>query len=127
MKRIFLIVLDSFGIGGARDAAAFGDEGSDTLGSLMKTEGFRLDAMKKLGLLNIDGVSREGYPKYEAPIGAYARVEERSAGKDTTIGHWEIAGVYSPNPLPVFPDGFPKEIIDEFSRLTGKAVLCNKP
>ena len=127
MKRIFLIVLDSFGIGGARDAAAFGDEGADTLGSLMKTENFSLDAMKKLGLLNIDGVSREGYPKYEAPVGAYARVEERSAGKDTTIGHWEIAGIYSPDPLPVFPNGFPKEIIDEFSRLTGRAVLCNKP
>ena len=127
MKRIFLIVLDSFGIGGAKDAAAFGDEGADTLGSLMKTENFSLDAMKKLGLLNIDGVSREGYPKYEAPIGAYARVEERSAGKDTTIGHWEIAGIYSPDPLPVFPNGFPKEIIDEFSRLTGRAVLCNKP
>lgn len=127
MKRIFLIVLDSFGIGGAKDAAAFGDEGSDTLGSLMKTENFSLDAMKKLGLLNIDGVSREGYPKYEAPVGAFARVEERSAGKDTTIGHWEIAGIYSPDPLPVFPNGFPKEIIDEFSRLTGRAVLCNKP
>ena len=127
MKRIILIVLDSFGIGGAKDAAAFGDEGADTLGSLMKTENFSLDAMKKLGLLNIDGVSREGYPKYEAPVGAYARVEERSAGKDTTIGHWEIAGIYSPDPLPVFPNGFPKEIIDEFSRLTGRAVLCNKP
>ena len=127
MKRIFLIVLDSFGIGGAKDAAAFGDEGADTLGSLMKTENFSLDAMKKLGLLNIDGVSREGYPKYEAPVGAYARVEERSAGKDTTIGHWEIAGIYSPDPLPVFPNGFPKEIIDEFSRLTGRAVLCNQP
>ena len=127
MKRIFLIVLDSFGIGGAKDAAAFGDEGSDTLGSRMKAENFSLDAMKKLGLLNIDGVSREGYPKYEAPVGAYARVEERSAGKDTTIGHWEIAGIYSPDPLPVFPNGFPKEIIDEFSRLTGRAVLCNKP
>lgn len=127
MKRIFLIVLDSFGIGGAKDAAAFGDEGSDTLGSLMKTENFSLDAMKKLGLLNIDDVSREGYPKYEAPVGAFARVEERSAGKDTTIGHWEIAGIYSPDPLPVFPNGFPKEIIDEFSRLTGRAVLCNKP
>ena len=127
MKRIFLIVLDSFGIGGARDAAAFGDEGSDTLGSLMKTEGFRLDAMKKLGLLNIDGVSREGYPKYEAPIGAYARVKERSEGKETTNGHWEIAGVYSPNTLTVLPKGFQNEIIDEFSRLTGRAVLCNKP
>ena len=127
MKRIFLIVLDSFGIGGAKDAAAFGDEGADTLGSLMKTENFSLDAMKKLGLLNIDGVSREGYPKYEAPVGVFARVEERSAGKDTTIGHWEIAGIYSPDPLPVFPNGFPKEIIDEFSRLTGRAVLCNKP
>ena len=127
MKRIFLIVLDSFGIGGAKDAAAFGDEGADTLGSLMKTENFSLDAMKKLGLINIDGVSREGYPKYEAPVGAFARVEERSAGKDTTIGHWEIAGIYSPDPLPVFPNGFPKEIIDEFSRLTGRAVLCNKP
>ena len=127
MKRIFLIVLDSFGIGGAKDAAAFGDEGADTLGSLMKTENFSLDAMKKLGLLNIDGVSREGYPKYEAPVGAFARVEERSAGKDTTIGHWEIAGIYSPDPLPVFPNGFPKEIIDEFSSLTGRAVLCNKP
>ena len=127
MKRIFLIVLDSFGIGGAKDAAAFGDEGADTLGSLMKTENFSLDAMKRLGIFNIDGVSREGYPKYEAPVGAFARVEERSAGKDTTIGHWEIAGIYSPDPLPVFPNGFPKEIIDEFSRLTGRAVLCNKP
>lgn len=127
MKRIFLIVLDSFGIGKAKDAAAFGDEGSDTLGSLMKTEGFTLNTLKKLGLLNIDGVSRAGYPPCESPIGAYARVEERSAGKDTTIGHWEIAGIYSPTPLPLFPNGFPKEIIDEFSRLTGRAVLCNKP
>ena len=127
MKRIFLIVLDSFGIGKAKDAVAFGDEGSDTLGSLMKTEGFTLNTLKKLGLLNIDGVSRAGYPPCESPIGAYARVEERSAGKDTTIGHWEIAGIYSPTPLPLFPNGFPKEIIDEFSRLTGRAVLCNKP
>ena len=86
MKRIFLIVLDSFGIGGAKDAAAFGDEGADTLGSLMKTENFSLDAMKKLGLLNIDGVSREGYPKYEAPVGALknspqARTRQSVTGK----------------------------------------------
>lgn len=127
IKRVFLIVLDSFGIGGAKDASAFGDEGADTLGSLMKTSGFSVPNLKKLGLFNIDGVSRNGYSAEKYPAGAYCRAAEKSAGKDTTIGHWEIAGIYSQAPLPLFPDGFPEEIIAEFSRRCGRGVLCNKP
>lgn len=127
INRVFLIVLDSCGIGGAKDASSFGDAGADTLGSLMKQDGFSVPTLKKLGLFNISGVSRDGFPGDPSPIGAYARVEEVSAGKDTTIGHWEIAGILSDDPLPTYPDGFPDEILREFSRRTGRAVLCNKP
>lgn len=123
IKRIFLIVMDSLGIGALPDAAAFSDEGSNTLASIRKSPYFKGENLKKLGLFNIDGV--EG--GVENPAGAYGRFREKSAGKDTTVGHWEIAGLVSEKPLPVFPDGFPAEIISEFEKLTGRKVLCNKP
>ena len=124
-KRIFLIMLDSFGIGEAKDAKEFGDEASSTLKSIMRSDKFDIPNMKKLGLLNIDGLGVEG--STEKIMGAYAKLSEQSKGKDTTTGHWEIAGIISKNPMPTYPEGFPKEIIDEFSRLTGRGVLCNKP
>lgn len=125
VKRAFLIVLDSCGIGHAPDAADFHDEGSNTLGTISKSEKYHTPNMCKLGLFNIDGV--EAGPKEGAPSGAYGRLTEASRGKDTTIGHWEIAGIISKKPLPVYPEGFPKEVLDEFSRRTGRGVLCNRP
>ena len=125
VKRVFLIVLDSYGIGNAPDAADFGDEGSNTLETIVKSEKYHTPNMCKLGLFNIDGV--EAQPKEEKPSGAFGRFTEASKGKDTTIGHWEIAGIISRRPLPVYPDGFPKEVLDEFTRRTGREVLCNKP
>lgn len=124
-KRIFLIVLDSFGIGAMEDAPAYGDFDVNTLGSVSRSAYFEVPNLQKLGLFNIDGVTVE--QKVEKPLAAIARMAERSNGKDTTTGHWEIAGIYSPNPMPTYPDGFPKEILDEFSRRTGRGVLCNKP
>lgn len=124
-KRVFLIVLDSFGIGAEPDAAAFGDEGTNTLGAIARHPAFDCPNMGRLGLFNIDGVTA-GSPA-AAPIGAYARLQEQSMGKDTTIGHWEIAGVVSPQPLPTFPEGFPPELIAAFEARTGYKVLCNKP
>lgn len=125
MARVFLIVLDSFGIGEMPDADKFGDVGANTLRSCSTAEGFELPNMKKLGLFNLDGVDfLEGV---SSPEGRIARLAERSMGKDTTIGHWEIAGIYSPDPMPTYPNGFPKEVIDEFCRRTGRGVLCNKP
>lgn len=125
MKRIFLIVLDSVGIGEMPDAAAFGDEGSNTLRAAAACGCFSMPNMGKLGLFNIDGV--EAGKAEESPLGAFARMTELSKGKDTTIGHWEIAGVVSPQPLPTYPQGFPEEIIQEFSEKTGCGVLCNRP
>ena len=124
-KRVFLIVLDSFGIGNMPDAAKFGDEGSNTLLSVSKSDKFRLSNMAKLGLFNIDDVSCGS--KAEFPAASFARIREASNGKDTTIGHWEIAGVESENPLPVYPDGFPADVIEKYKQLTGKNVVCNKP
>ena len=124
-KRVFLIVLDSFGIGAEPDADLFGDVGTNTLGTISKQKEFITPNLQKLGLFNIDGV--EVGEKRTAPTAAYARLQERSMGKDTTIGHWEIAGIVSPEPLPTFPDGFPEEIIKEFEEKTGHRVLCNKP
>ena len=124
-KRVFLIVLDSFGIGAEPDAAAFGDEGTNTLGAIANHPNFNCPNLKKLGLFNIDGVTVG--EKDAAPIGSFARLQEQSMGKDTTIGHWEIAGVVSPKPLPTFPDGFPDSLIHEFEEKTGHKVLCNKP
>ena len=126
MKRVFLIVLDSVGIGASEDAADFGDAGTNTLRSAATSPCFHMPNMKKLGLFNIDGVKDWAEPDPD-PVGVYGRMTERSKGKDTTIGHWEIAGIVSENPLPTYPNGFPKEVIDEFSRLTGRKVLCNLP
>ena len=123
--RVFLIVLDSFGVGNAPDAAAFGDEGSNTFKACFDSGKLNIPNMKKLGLFNIDGV--DFGEREKEPLGAYARLVEESAGKDTTIGHWEIAGIISEKPLPVFPDGFPDEVIKEFERRTGRKTLCNKP
>ncbi len=122
-KRVFLIVLDSFGIGAMPDAASWGDEGSNTLASIRTHENFNCPNLTKMGLFNIDGFGE----KTISPNTCYARMTEASKGKDTTIGHWEIAGIYSPDPLPTYPDGFPKEVLDEFERRTGRGVLCNKP
>ncbi|MBQ8497508.1 MAG: phosphopentomutase [Clostridia bacterium] len=124
-KRIFLMVMDSFGIGGAKDAARFGDEGSDTLRSLIQTEDFSIPNLTRLGLFHIDGVDKRMADG--TPIGAYGRLEEMSEGKDSTIGHWEIAGIYADEPLPTYPDGFPAEIVNEIEKRTGRKVLCNKP
>ena len=123
--RVFLIVLDSFGAGNAPDAAAFGDEGSNTFKACFDSGKLNIPNMKKLGLFNIDGV--DFGEREKEPLGAYARLVEESAGKDTTIGHWEIAGIISEKPLPVFPGGFPDEVIKEFERRTGRKTLCNKP
>ena len=124
MKRVFLIVLDSCGIGAAPDAGAFGDAGVNTLRSCAESPFFSMPNLISMGLGQLDGVD---YLPKAAPKMAMARLQERSMGKDTTIGHWELAGIVSERPLPTYPNGFPAEIIDEFERLTGRKTLCNKP
>ena len=125
MKRVFLIVLDSFGIGAMPDAKAFGDEGVNTLAACASSRQLHIPNLIKAGLGNIDGVTC--LPKEAAPIGAYARLKEKSMGKDTTIGHWEIAGIVSPDPLPTYPEGFPEEVLEPFRKATGRGVLANAP
>ncbi len=125
MSRVFLTVLDSFGIGELPDADTFGDKGSNTLGSIAKSSYFNADNLIKLGLGNIDGVSCIG--KADPPKAEYCRLRELSSGKDTTTGHWEMSGIVLDSPFPTYPNGFPKEITDEFTRQTGRGVLCNKP
>jgi len=125
MKRVFLIVLDSLGIGAAPDAAAFGDAGTHTLKSVSRGAGFAAGNLLAAGLGNIDGQSFLGTA--EQPTAAVGRLQERSQGKDTTIGHWELAGVVSEKPLPTYPEGFPQEILDAFTAATGRGVLCNRP
>ncbi|MBP3926013.1 MAG: phosphopentomutase, partial [Clostridium sp.] len=126
MKRVFLTVLDSVGIGEMPDAAEYGDAGSNTLAAAASSEFFSMPNMEKLGLFQIDGVSCDSRKKKDFQ-GAVGRMTERSRGKDTTIGHWEIAGMVSEQPLPTFPDGFPEELLEKFSRETGRGVLCNRP
>lgn len=124
IKRIFLIVLDSFGVGELPDADRFGDKGAFTLKSCYETGELNVPVMKSMGLFNIDGM--DFGDKTDLPVAAYAKMREISAGKDTTIGHWEISGVVSENPLPVYPEGFPEEFILELSRQTGRKIICNK-
>lgn len=124
-KRVFLIVLDSFGIGEMPDADKFGDEGSNTLGAIYKSPKFDAPNLKSLGLFNIDGVDLN--KEVKAPKGSFARMTEASNGKDTTTGHWEMAGIISKKPMPTFPNGFPQEFIDEFSKKVGRDIYCNKP
>ncbi len=122
-KRVFIIVLDSCGCGEMPDSYLWHDEGSNTLGAIRNDEHFHCPNLIDLGLFNIDtvggGVAR--------PKGSFARLKETSMGKDTTIGHWEIAGIVSPKPLPTYPNGFPDDVIKEFEKRTGRKVLCNKP
>ncbi|MBQ7447575.1 MAG: phosphopentomutase [Eubacterium sp.] len=153
MKRVFLIVLDSFGIGEMPDADRFGDAGSNTLGTCRKSEKLHVPNMASLGLFKIDGVEPEGSGLKEPDDGrniaqaamsdgrdvvlttsdgtalkhAFARLAERSDGKDTTTGHWEIAGLVSEKPMPTFPDGFPEDFMERYSAAVGRNLLCNKP
>lgn len=123
-KRIFLIVLDSLGIGNAPDAKAFGDEGANTLKRISESRAFSVPNLTSLGLSCIDGVD---YIECRGANAAVARLIETSQGKDTTTGHWEIAGIVSENPMPTYPLGFPEEIIKKLETATGRRVLCNKP
>ncbi len=122
-KRAFLIVLDSVGIGAMPDAYKWGDEGSNTLGVISAHPAFSCPNLTKMGLFAIDGIEEKSVSTHTC----YAKMTEASQGKDTTIGHWEIAGVYSPKPFPTYPDGFPDEVISAFEKATGRGTLCNRP
>ena len=125
MKRIFLIVLDSCGCGAMPDSPAFGDVDVHTLRSCAKSPKLHIPNLLKAGLGNIEGLSFLGAT--DAPIGAYCRLAEKSMGKDTTIGHWEISGLISPQPLPTYPEGFPDELLNPFREATGRGILANAP
>lgn len=125
MKRVFVIVLDSFGVGELPDAANYKDSGSNTLAACFATGKLHLPNMQKMGLYQIDGVT-VGQP-VKHPAAAYGRMAERSAGKDTTTGHWELMGLVSQKPMPTYPNGFPKEVLDRLSQETGRGILCNLP
>ncbi|SDB43509.1 phosphopentomutase [Butyrivibrio sp. INlla16] len=125
MGRIFLIVLDSFGVGEEPDAAEYGDFDVNTIRSCATSKYFSMPNMGAMGLFNIDGV--DCVPSVPNPTAAYGKCQEASKDKDTTTGHWEIAGVISPKPMPKFPDGFPQEFLDAFSKRVGRGVICNKP
>ena len=124
-KRVFWIVLDSAGIGGAPDAAEFGDFGADTFGSCYKSGNLNVPNLEKMGLKNIKGTSF--FDPVDEVNGCYGRMHEKSRGKDTTVGHWEMAGMVSPKPLPTYPEGFPLEILDALKEATGRDILCNLP
>ena len=129
MKRVFLVVLDSVGIGELPDAKEYNDEGSHTLYAASKSEYFSMPNMELLGLFHIDGV-KEKFPRIKDTnmfYGSIARLAEKSKGKDTTTGHWEIAGIISDKPFPTYPNGFPVEVISEFEEKTGRRTLCNLP
>ena len=126
MKRVFVLVLDSLGIGAAPDAADFGDEGVNTLKRISKSDKFDIPNLIELGIGNIDGV--DYLPKVDEPLASVMRLREKSRGKDTTVGHWELMGLVSEHPMPTYPDGFPQSVIDEFCKRTGVGgVLANKP
>lgn len=131
MKRVFLIVLDSVGIGEMPDAANFGDEGSHTVYAASTDEKFYMPNMGQLGFFRIDGncihSRHQWLSSISEPTGAFMRMREASMGKDTTIGHWEIAGVISPKAMPTFPHGFPEELIQALEKETNRRILCNLP
>lgn len=135
-RRVFLMVLDSVGIGEAPDAEHFDDVGCDTFGTCVRSGRICVPNLERLGIFQIDGTSfKSGEEKTDSNtnkygqkiIGCYGKMQEQSAGKDTTMGHWEIAGVISPKPMPTYPEGFPEDILDEFEKETGRGILCNKP
>ena len=125
MPRVIWIVLDSVGMGEAPDAADFGDEGCSTIGHIMeKYPQLKIPNLRRIGYGNIEGMA--GVMPVDEPVGAYGRLRELSAGKDTTIGHWEMAGIHTAQRFPVYPDGFPEDIIDAFVKSTGvPGVLYN--
>ena len=123
-QRVIWIVLDSVGIGEMPDAEAYGDRGSDTLGNIARRRRLRLPNLCRLGLANIKTL--EGLEPSAEPQAAFGRCALASPGKDTTTGHWEMAGIHLEKPFPLFPRGFPPAIIDEFERRTGRSVLGNK-
>ncbi len=125
IKRVFLIIADSFGIGLAPDAAVFGDEGANTLASCENSGKLVVPTLQSMGLFNIDDIT-VGTPA-PSPIASYARMREASAGKDTTIGHWELCGLHSQTPLPTYPNGFPQEVIDRLKAAFGREIICNLP
>ena len=126
IDRVIWIVLDSVGMGEMPDAEKFGDVGANTIGNISKAVGgLNLPNMIKLGLGNIENI--KGVKASEAPIGCYARFREASNGKDTTTGHWEMGGVISEKAFPTYPNGFPKEVIEKFEKLSGRKVIGNKP
>ena len=124
MKRVILIVLDSVGAGALPDAVRFNDAGANTLGHINSLAGLKVPNMRKMGLGYIPGIGMEGLPR---AIGAVGRAAEKSLGKDTTTGHWEIAGLISERPFPLYPDGFPDDIIDKYEKAIGRRILGNKP
>ena len=124
-KRVFLIVLDSCGAGQMPDCAMFGDRDCHTIKRISTSDKFSCENLRKMGIGNIDGLDFLG--TVENPTARVARLAERSMGKDTTIGHWEIAGIVSENPLPTYPNGFPQELLDQFTMRTGKRFICNMP
>lgn len=125
-KRVFLIVMDSVGIGEAPDAEQFGDKGSHTLGHIAeKMNGLKMPNMEKLGLGSIEEI--KGIKKVEAPLAFYTKMQEASSGKDTMTGHWEIMGLRIETPFRVFPNGFPPELITELEEKTGRKIIGNKP
>lgn len=125
-KRIFLVVMDSVGIGEAPDAEKFGDKGSHTLGHIAeKMAGLKMPNMGKLGLSNIEEI--KGIEPAQRPLAYYTKMEEASNGKDTMTGHWEIMGLNIQTPFQVFPDGFPEELISELETRSGRKIIGNKP
>lgn len=125
MKRVFLIVLDSFGVGEAPDASDFGDKGANTLKSAYESGELNIPNLISMGLGNIDGV--DCIKKADAPTAKFGKCRELSRGKDTTTGHWEIAGIVSESPMPTYPNGFPDDLLKTFEEKTGYGVLCNLP
>src|SRR5579871_1344678 len=123
-RRIVWIVLDSVGIGEMPDAAAYGDQGSDTLGNIARQRQLHLPNLCRLGLANIKPLT--GLTAAASPLGAYGRATLASPGKDTTTGHWEMAGIHLEKPFPLFPHGFPPEVMNEFERRIGRSSLGNK-
>ena len=124
-ERVFLMVLDSLGAGEAPDSVCYGDVGVNTLRGVYNTGALKIDNLKRLGIGNIEGLSFLGENK--SPEATVARLQERSRAKDTTIGHWELSGYISERPLPTFPQGFDKEIIERLSAAFGRGIICNKP
>jgi phosphopentomutase len=124
-RRAAIVVLDGVGIGAAADAAAYGDLGSNTLGNVARAVGgFALPNLQRLGLGAVAPL--EGMPPAPHPTGAFGLMEPASAGKDSTTGHWEIAGLKIAVPFPTYPAGFPRDVLDEFAARTGREVICNE-